>query len=367
MNTSICGEGIAVVPLHKLGWNAFFEAQFERESGICPGRIVSDAGESYRLFTEHGELKGELAGRLRYRAETKHDLPAVGDWVVIQPMLEERKAKIHNVLPRRSSFVRKEAGLRARGQIVAANIDTVFVIVALNNDFNLRRIERYVAAVLESEATPVVVLSKSDLCDDPGIQAHAVEAIATGVPIHTISALAGEGLDALDPHLAPGRTVALVGSSGAGKSTLINKLFGSDIRRTLEIRSSDDRGRHATSSRDLIILPGGALVIDTPGMRELQLWDVDHGLSETFDDIDSLAQECRFGDCSHRTEPGCAVLDALESGTLEAGRIENFRKLRSEIEFLDLRRRVGAKRAEKQRWKKVSTVLKKADKRKGGF
>lgn len=237
----------------------------------------------------------------------------------------------------------------------------MLIVVALNNDFNLRRIERYVTAVWDSGATPVIVLSKSDLCQDSRHRVASVERVATGVGVHSISALTGEGLNEINTHLVPGLTLALVGSSGAGKSTLINKLCGSEIRRVREIRASDDRGRHATSTRDLILLPGGAIVLDTPGMRELQFWDVEDGLDRTFEDIQSLISECRFADCSHKTEPGCAINEALESGAIDQNRIESFRKIQKEVEFLELRQQYGSKRAERKRWKDGMNAIKKRE------
>jgi ribosome biogenesis GTPase len=209
----------------------------------------------------------------------------------------------------------------------------------------------------------VIVLSKSDLCRDPGGRIADVEAVACGADIHAISALTGAGIEELDRHLVPGRTIALVGSSGAGKSTLVNRLFGVEIRRTLEIRSSDERGKHATSTRDIILLPGGAIMLDTPGMRELQLWDADASVRHVFHEVESLAAACRFGDCSHQTEPGCAVREALESGAIDRRRIESFEKLRKEAEFFELKQKYGAKRAETKRWKKAMEMMKKRENR----
>jgi ribosome biogenesis GTPase len=350
-----CLLGPATEQLETFGWDGFFEALFRSEEGegMCPARVASDLGESYRLLSEHGELRGELTGRLRHKAQAKQDLPGVGDWVIIKPILEESKGVIQQVLPRKSCFIRKEAGFRSRAQIVCANVDTTFVVVSLNDDFNLRRIERYVTAIWDSGSRPVIVLSKSDLCEDADRRILAVESVARGVSIHAISSLTGEGMDYLAAYLAPGSTVAMVGSSGAGKSTLINKMVGSEVRRVREIRSSDDHGRHATSTRDLILLSSGALVLDTPGMRELQLWDAEEGFRETFDDVESLAAGCRFSDCSHNSEPGCAIREALEQGLIDQARIESFEKIRREVEYFELRQRIGARRAEKKRWKKM--------------
>jgi ribosome biogenesis GTPase len=346
--------------LRTFGWNDFFAAQFRAhaEDGDSAGRVALEHKDRYQLYTEHGELLADLAGRLRHEAASREDFPAVGDWVVIRARAAERKATIHTVLPRRSKFTRKMAGRRVEEQIVGANIDTVLLVTSLNQDFNSRRVERYLTAAWDSGAAPVIILSKADLCADTAAKIAEIEAIAYGVPAHAVSAVSGKGLEALAPYFAAGQTVALLGSSGVGKSTLINHLLGRDAQRVQEIREDDGRGRHTTTHRELILLPSGGLVLDTPGMRELQLWESDEGIEAAFDDIAALAEQCYFGDCRHQDEPRCAVQQALDAGTLDLARYLNYEKLQKERAFLELKRRHGAKAAERIRWKKVIAAVK---------
>jgi len=335
------------------GWNEHFDEQFEPHAGagLVPGRIAVEHRGAYAVYTADGDVWAELAGRLRHEAIGRSDLPAVGDWVALQP-LPERKAVVQAVLPRRSAFSRKIAFTETEEQVIAANVDTVFVVGSLNEELNLRRIERYLTTGWESGARPVIVLNKADLCspEELGTLVAGVEAIAFGADVHPVSAVTGEGMERLATYLVPGETVALLGSSGVGKSTIVNRLLGQELFATQEIRA-DGRGRHTTSHRELIALPGGGLVIDTPGMRELQLWDGSEGLDEAFEDVAALAAECRFTDCQHGSEPGCAVRAALAAGSLPQERLESYGKLQRESERMERKRDARLQSEYKKKWR----------------
>ena len=338
-----------------LGWSPFFENQLASgdRSRYSLGRILEERKNSYVLLTEDGrDQLASIAGKLRHEASGRGRLPAVGDWVCVAARSEEGRATIHRVLERRTAISRKEAGFTVDEQVLAANVDTVLVMTSLNQDFNPRRIERYLALVAESGARPVVLLTKSDLCVEPAQAVADVERVAASVPMHVVSALEGRGLDALTAYFAPGQTAVLLGSSGVGKSTLVNRLLGEERQPVRDIRSHDDRGRHATTSRQLLFLPGGGMVIDTPGIRELQLWRADEGLAQTFPDVEDAASRCRFTDCGHDAgTPGCAVQSAIESGALAADRVANFLKVGRELTALARRQDTKMQRAEDKRWK----------------
>jgi ribosome biogenesis GTPase len=316
------------------GWSPALQNAFApyAAQGLTPGRVTVQQRGSYRLATEAGELEGRVSGRFAHEA-AEGDWPVTGDWLAVE--LKGGVAVIQHVLPRASVFTRKASGPSGAAQVVAANVEAALLVASLNADLNLRRLERYLATTYESGAEPVIVLTKADACDDVEARVEAVEAIAFGVPVIAVSAATGEGLAALSAHLRPGRTAVLLGSSGVGKSTLVNVLAGAELMATRAIREDDAHGRHTTTHRELILLPSGALVLDTPGMRELALWDAEAGVAEAFAevsaDVERIAQDCRFRDCTHAREPGCAVQAALADGGLNPDRWRSFQKLQREL------------------------------------
>ncbi len=357
-----------MTPLAALGWHDDLDEAFApyAASGLVPARVIVAYGATYRVQGAAGELLADTSGRLRHEARTRRDLPAVGDWVAVKPTtIEGGRAGIHAVLPRKSLFSRKVAGNVTAEQILAANVDTAFLMTAFDGDFNPRRLERYLAMTLESGAAPVIVLNKADLSTEVDDRRREMQAIARGIPVHVTVARTSEGLDALAPYLQPGRTVAVLGSSGVGKSTLINRLLGHDRLATQAVRESDARGRHTTTHRELVTLPGGALLIDTPGMRELQLWSAETGMDEAFDDITTLAAGCFFGNCGHESEPRCAVKAAVARGELAPERLENFIKLRREVDALSRRQDELAEQVDKKQVQSVQRSSRKHPRSKG--
>jgi ribosome biogenesis GTPase len=347
--------------LQELGWDEAWARAFApyATDGLIPARVAIEFNYIYRLYAESGELQAQHAGRLRHEAEGRQQLSAVGDWVAARPTPGEATATIEAVLPRRSRFSRKVAGELTEEQIVAANIDTVFLVMGLDGDYNPRRLERYLMLAYESGASPVVILNKSDVAEHLSEDLDEIQGLAVGIPVHAISAKHGNGIEVIHTYLGAGRTGALLGSSGAGKSTLVNALLGEEKFKTRDVRAADSRGRHTTRHRQLILLPENrGLLVDTPGMRELQLW-TQEGARETFEDVVELAAGCHFTDCRHRDEPRCAVKQAVEEGTLAPDRLEGFLKLQEELQSLDARKNVRAQIDEKRKIKSVSQSLKK--------
>lgn len=354
--------------LEELGWSPEWANAFAvlGERGCVPARVVLEQRGIYTLLSEVGGCIAGVSGRLRHHALTRQDLPAVGDWVAVEVPHPSSPAVIHAVLPRQPAFIRRAAGVRSEPQVVAANVDIVFLVCGLDHDFNPRRIERYLTLAHESGAAPVIVLNKADLHEYPEQVRTQTQGFAGVVPVMLMSAVTGEGLEELRAILRPGVTGALLGSSGAGKSTLVNALLGRDALRTAAVREHDSRGRHTTTHRELIPLPGGALLIDTPGMRELQLLAGDTALSCAFDEIVGLAQGCRFSDCLHTGEPGCAVQAALTDGSLELERYESYLCQRKEVRHHQMEQDIHLQAEETKRWKAIKRSMRHHHKRGDG-
>lgn len=343
-----------VIDLARLGWDEDRKSYMhENHPDLQPARVAVEHRGSYVLFGAAGELFGEISGRFRHETTLGAELPAVGDWVATRPLPNEAKAVIEAVLPRRSSFSRDVAGLTTEEQVLAANVDVLFILAGLDGELNVRRVERFLTLASESGARPVVVLTKVDRCDELAGALQDVAAVAPGVDIAAVCALDGTGMDELAGHLMDDPTIALLGTSGVGKSTLINRLLNNDLMVTKKVRW-DGKGRHTTSHRQLIPLPGGGAIIDTPGLRELRLWDADTGLDTSFTDIADLATGCRFADCTHEHEPECAVLAAVELGVLDGARLASYRKLARELAALERKKDVHLAREHARKFKKLT-------------
>lgn len=337
--------------IEQYGWNITWQEKIS-VSGI-PGRITLEHKNIYRVVTDNGEWLCTLSGKFRHE-HLHNEFPAVGDWVMVEQMPGEEKGIIHSVLPRSSQFSRKAAGETSDIQMIAVNVDYVFLVMSLNHDFNIRRLERYLIAAWDSGANPVIVLTKKDQCDDLEPFLNELESVAFGVPSFAVSSVTGEGIDELQKLLAPNLTGALLGSSGVGKSSLINALSGSELMAVQDIRTDDSKGRHTTTHRELVRLPLGGLLIDTPGMREFQLGDYEEGVESGFSDVEQFADECRFRDCQHGDEPGCRVQEALLSGELPQERYRSYVKLKRELAHIERKSDAAAQKAARNKWKQIT-------------
>jgi len=344
--------------LELLGWDPGHAESFETHAreGLLPGRVTVAHNHLFRVAAEAGEGPAVLAGRLRHLADAASELPVAGDWVALSAPPGDG-CSIRARMPRRSSIARLSSGGVSERQVVAANVDTLFVVNGLDGDFNTRRVERYLELAWSGGADPVIVLNKADLCDDVDARRGEMERVALAVPVVTVSAVLATGLEELEPYLRPGRTVALVGSSGAGKSTLANRLLGEERQLTRSVRQGDDRGRHTTTRRELISLPGGGALLDTPGLREVGL-SGGHGLG-SFADVESLAESCGFRDCTHGVEPRCAVQAAVTSGELPADRLASYQKLRAEQRYASLRQDEQAQSVQRRKWRAIHKAARK--------
>jgi len=339
--------------LRALGWNSFFQDAFAPHAaqGLVAARVSVQFRGGYEVWTQDAVLTAEVSGKFRHATKVASDFPAVGDWVAIEPVAGETRSIIQAILPRKSRFSRNAAGQVTEEQLMAANIDEVFVIESLAAQINLRRIERFLTLAWDSGATPTVILTKTDLCPDKTDALRAVRKIAKEADVLAISCLEGQGIAAVKKRMDKGWTVAFLGPSGVGKSTLVNHLVGDEVQPVLPVRESDQKGRHTTTSREMIFLSGGGVLIDTPGLRELQLWEGEDGLETAFADIEALAVRCRFSDCRHEKEPGCAVQHALQTGQLALSRLASFHKLRQEASQFGARRAVRVRSEERRRSK----------------
>jgi ribosome biogenesis GTPase len=355
--------------LESLGWDVDLERAFQAwadKADMRPGRVVIEFNYICRVWCHDEEIDAVRSGRFTHRATRRSELPAVGDWVVVRKRPDENRGAIVAVLPRRSRFSRRMAGHVTDEQVVAANIDIVFIVMGLDADFSLRRLERYLLMARESGASPVVLLTKPDLCTDLPARVAETTSLTGDVPVHVVNPRLDRGLDLVPACLSGGKTGALLGSSGVGKSTIVNRLVGRDVQKTREVRASDSKGRHTTSHRELVLLPAGGLLIDTPGMRELQLWDAGEAVSETFDDIEGLTGHCRFSDCRHRDEPQCAVKTAVDEGRLAQDRLDSYLKLQDELAYLARQQDERAQLEEKRRGRIMGKAMKQHPKLKRG-
>lgn len=347
--------------LKRWGWNEDWAGRFtiHAEAGCSPGRVSVEHRGLYHYHGPHGEGVAAVSGRLRHLAVGRADFPAVGDWVALRVSTDAGPAVIEAVLERTNQLSRKSAGESGEEQLLAANLDILFLVTSLNLDLNPRRLERFLAAASLPGCQPVLLLTKSDLCDSPLAVVADLRARLGDVAVHAVSALTGDGLDALVPYLSGARTAAMLGTSGVGKSTLLNRLLGLDRQAVTPVRSDDDRGRHTTTRRELVALPSGGLLIDSPGIRELQLWAEGADVDAAFDDVARLAEDCPFTDCSHVHEPRCEVLRALAEGRLDQARYDSFLKLRRELAHEEARTDGRAARERKSQERQIHRIYQK--------
>ena len=345
-----------LINIKKYGFSKSFSNGILQDNQLTPARILSQEKGFYRIISDKGKKLAEVSGKFQFQTTVSSDYPAVGDFVLVNWNESGNSAIIESLLPQKSTFIRKAAGGSQQEQVVAANIDIVFLCMALNNDFNLRRMERYISIAWDSGAMPVVVLTKSDLCDDLEQKLAEVSTIAFGVDVLVTTSTEENGYEELLPFISEGKTIAFIGSSGVGKSTLINRLLGKELLKTNGLRN-DDKGRHTTTHRELFLLPSGGMVIDTPGMREFGMWDNDTGIERTFMDIEELAAQCKFRNCTHTNEPGCAIQKALTTGKLEINRWQSYQKLKAENDYMEDKESYML--AKGMREKQISKLIKK--------
>ncbi|MFH0862228.1 MAG: ribosome small subunit-dependent GTPase A [Candidatus Altiarchaeota archaeon] len=346
--------------LSAFGWDDGFEKGFRcfREGGLSPARVVDSNRHIYNLMSEGGPVMGKLSVKFRKGCHSKEDYPTVGDWVAFRQNDQTGYAGIHGMLGRRSKFSRKVAGKASQEQVIAANIDTIFVVSGLDEDFSIRRLERYTTLAADSNAELVFILNKADICDNLPQVISEVAGLFKGVPVYALSALDNTGVEQLLPHLKAGKTVVFIGSSGAGKSTIVNRLLGEERQKTGPVSAHDGRGRHITSSKNLIVLPGGSIVIDTPGLKEVQLLCSGKGLKNAFSDIEEYAGECKYRNCTHTNEPGCAVLSAVNDGLIPEDRLKSYHKLKREIAYNLTRHDDKFKNKRGKFWKNINKTSK---------